>query len=245
VADIAQVIGSGNSGLRLRTGTVVEVDTHTVSVELGQPPAIAVPTLDHVVDLVRGDVVQILADGSRMVIIGRLPQGQDGDTLFNGDFSRGLRGWNVYNYGGTCSALVTDITTEVRAVRVQCVSLSTAPNTHLVSQPMPVEVGQVWSVSAWVNGGGASGEVAMDAYIGMSWFAGAEELYPSYISGDTIAASATSVNIGTDWTELQGTVTVPSSAAYARMYLRSRRGTVGTGALIWANADAYNMSGDN
>jgi len=203
-------------------GTVIEVAfvipfvTGTVS-----PPA-------------AGTVVQLIRQDASWVALGRIV-GAGSNSILNPSFELSGPGtfpadWFSYDVSGASAVAVVDIPNAPDgdlAVRV----FSAQSSVHyLYSSPIAVNAGEIWSLSAFVQGDYGGGAQTADAALVGLWFANSTNLYPTTSSADTVVVTSVDVPEFTGPTSLFGNVTAPVSG-FMRVALRS---TLAAGqALIW------------
>lgn len=213
-----------------RTGTVVQATPNSLFVDIGGTvtevsfvlPFTAVAVSPPAV----GTVVWVARQDATWVAQGRLV-GQGSNAVLNPSFEESPPGseplrWFTADTSGLSVATVVDVPDAPEgdlAVRVYSAQASVH---YLYSSPIPVNPGEVWSLSAFVGGeyGGASAETA-DAALGGMWFANDTNLYPTTTAAETFPATSVDVPQHPPYRAISGNVTVPAATFFMRVVLRS------------------------
>jgi hypothetical protein len=222
-----------------RIGTVTAATPNSMFVDVGGTVievAFIVPfTNAAVLPPARGTIVQLVRQDASWVAIGRLV-GAGSNAVVNPSFEASPAGgqpagWVSYDVSGASVATVVDIADAPEgdlAVRV----FSGQSSVHyLYSAPIPVNAGEVWSLSAFAGGDYAGGPETADAAIVALWFANSTNLYPTTSAADTVATVDLDIPQYPPFRSLYQSVTVPAATFYMRVALRS---TLAAGqALVW------------
>lgn len=232
---------------RSRIGTVVQATPNSMLVDVGGTTldvAFVLPfTAAAVSPPAVGTVVQLIQQDATWTCIGRLV-GAGSNAVLNPGFEESAPGsepirWFTADVSGVSVATVVDVPDSPEgdlAVRVYSGQSSVH---YLYSSPIPVNAGDIWSISAAVGGeyGGASLETADAALVGL-WFANDTNLYPTTSSADTVATGGTSTDVPQHppYRTIAGTLTVPAATPFMRIALRST--LAADQALVWDNVIA-------
>jgi hypothetical protein len=190
-----------------------------------------------------GTVVQLVRQDASWVALGPII-GTGSNALTapaNPGFELGPVGgqpaqWNVADISGLSTAIVVDIADAPEGDLAARVYSGQASDHYLYSAPIPVNTGDVWSLSAFVGGDYAGGPATARARIDAMWFANSTDLYPTVSQPSTNVADLLNVPQYPPFRVLSGTVTVPAATFFMRVALRS---TLAAGqALVWDNASA-------
>lgn len=182
-----------------------------------------------------GTVVQVVRQDASWVAMGPLI-GTGSNALVNGSFEDGPVGaqpvhWFSYDISGSSTAIVVDIADAPSgdlAVRVFSDQVS---DHYLYSEPIPVNTGDSWSLSAFVGGDYAGGAATARARIDAMWFANSTDLFPAVSAPTTTVDDLLNVPQYPPFQVLSGNVTVPAATFFMRVAVRS---TLAAGqALVW------------
>lgn len=231
-----------------RIGTVITATPNSMLVDVGGTAldvGFLLPfTATAVSPPAAGTVVQLIRQDASWVAVGRLV-GAGSNAVLNPSFEDSLAGsqpvnWEAANVSGAAVATTVDVVDAPDGDLVVRVFSGTAGTVHyLYSAPIPVNTGEVWSLSAAVGGdyGGASSETADAALVGL-WFANDTNLYPTTSAADTVATGGTLADVPQfpPFRAIAGTVTVPAATFFMRVALRST--LAANQALVWDNVIA-------
>lgn len=213
----------------MRTGRVLSVNPFFALVDIGSTsvPAAYVRQSEPEV----GDIVSILRQSASWMVVGttsssganlvRNPSFEEVDT--NGKPSL----WTLYNATNVTSwesvpaddALDQDGGHRVLEVWNPGVANATS---FVYSAPISVVGGEVWEISAYVNGYyPADNPNTSDVYIAALWFNNATDLYPTTAAADSVVPGITNIAENPLMTSLSGNVTVPVAAEFMRVGLHS------------------------
>lgn len=239
MADLAAEISSPTEGARLRTGTVAGLrGASTVTVDVGGGQLVDMPTLNGYIPI-PGDVVQILQQGSVQLVLGGTDPMSGGNVLANPSFELDQPGaapsfWTKVIDAGTPTGnanVKTDNATGWGPVDGSKwleinQSVGTAVTVHVVSEPIPVTAGQIWTaaasaanISADADGGGCQ--------LRLSWYSSNTSTYPAgTVTADTFVAGVVLPPYGIPrWTLLRqwygSGYPVPTGASWMRVVLSS------------------------
>lgn len=220
-----------------RMGTVVSFATNQAQVQVGGTTFAAAYLRG--AQFTAGDLVWVSRQGGTWVIHGALA-GVGGNELAaaNPSFEDSASGtepvlWQLANVSGTSSAVVREIAGAPDGTQVASVGTTdTAAAVHyLYSQPIPVQAGWQFSVSAFAAGEYQETDTATaDAALVGLWFANSTNLYPTTSSADTVIVTANDLVQQPLYTTLSGTVSAPVSG-FMRLALRSS--TTGFQRVFW------------
>lgn len=184
-----------------------------------------------------GTVVQVIRQDASWVATGRLV-GVGSNAVLNGSFEDSGPGaqpvhWQSYNVSGSSVASVIDIPDAPEGDLAVLVTSAQASVHYLYSAPIPVNQGEVWSLSANAGGQYTSLPYTADAAIVALWFANATNLYPTTSSADTLVSNDLDIPQYPPFRSLFQNVTVPAASPFMRVALRS---TLAAGqGLVWDN----------
>lgn len=182
-----------------------------------------------------GTVVQVVRQDASWVAMGPLI-GTGSNAVVNGSFEDGPVGaqpvhWISYNISGSSTAIVVNLADAPSgdlAVRVFSDQIS---DHYLYSEPIPVNTGDSWSLSAFVGGDYAGGAATARARIDAMWFANSTDLFPTVSAPSTTVDDLLNVPQYPPFQVLSGNVTVPAATFFMRVAVRS---TLAAGqALVW------------
>lgn len=227
-----------------RVGTVVSATPNSMLVNVGGtviPVGFLLPfTATAVSPPAAGTVVQVIRQDASWVAVGRLV-GVGSNAIVNGSFEESgpgaqPAGWQSYNISGSSVASVIDIPNAPEGDLAVLVTSAQASVHYLYSSPIPVNVGEVWSLSASVGGQYTGLPYTADAAIVALWFANATNLYPTTSSADTLVTNDLDIPQYPPFRSLFQNVTVPAASPFMRVALRS---TLAAGqGLVWDNVIA-------
>lgn len=227
-----------------RVGTVVSATPNSMFVDVGGTVisvGFLLPfTSTAVTPPAAGTVVQVIRQDASWVATGRLV-GVGSNSILNPSFEDSGPGaqpvhWNSYNISGSSVASVIDIPNAPEGDLAVLVTSAQASVHYLYSSPIPVNQGDVWSLSANVGGQYASLPYTADAAIVALWFANATNLYPTTSSADTLVTNDLDIPQYPPFRSLFQNVTVPAASPFMRVALRS---TLAAGqGLVWDNVIA-------
>lgn len=221
-----------------RIGTVVLATPNSMFVNVGGTTievaflrpflatAVTPPAAGTLVHLIRQDSTWV-AQG---VIIGA-----GSNAILNPSFELSAPGaapaqWQSADVSGVSVATVVDVVQAPEGDYAVMVYSGQASVHYLYSNPIPVTVGDVWSLSAFVGGEYAGGPETADAALVALWFANATNLYPTTSSADIVVATSADVPQQPPYRTISGTVTAPVTG-FMRVALRSTLGA--DQALVW------------
>ena len=220
-----------------RTGIVVSFATNQAVVSIGGTNLQAAYLRG--MTLVAGDLVYVSRQSGSWVIHGALAGvGPNLLAAANPSFEDSPAGqaptlWFTADVSGSSTVTVQETATAPDGDQVASVGSANqlAAVSYLYSQPIPIEAGWQFSVSAFAAGSYEPGDAqtAGGALVGL-WFANATNLYPTTSSADTVIVSATNLVEEPLYTTLSGTVSAPVSG-YMRLALRST--TTGFQRVFW------------
>lgn len=235
---VPQIIAAENGPWsQLRTGTVVSFTANQAVVSVGGSTFTAA-YLEGITLRVGGLVAVLRQDASWLILGNYAGVGVNLLAAANPSFEMGEGGefpplWFPHNIAGTAQVTTEAVSFAPDGAKVmRTVSPSgAASNSYLYSQPIPVQTGWQFSVSAFVGGDYAVTDTpTADAALVALWFANSTNLYPTTSSADTVIVSASDVIQAPPFTTLSGTVTAPVNG-FMRVALRST--VSGTQALRW------------
>lgn len=222
---------------QFRTGTVVSFATNQAVVSIGGTSFPAAYLRG--ASFTAGDLVYVSRQDGSWVIHGALAGvGPNLLAAANPSFEDSPPGqepllWLSANVSGVSSPLVAAPATVPAGSQVASVgTIDTAAAVHyLYSQPIPVESGWQFSVSAFAGGEyQPTDAVTADAALVALWFANSTNIYPTTSSADTVIVTANDIVQQPPYTTLSGTVSAPVSG-FMRVALRSS--TVGLQRVLW------------
>lgn len=220
-----------------RMGTVVSFATNQAVVNVGGTAFSAAYLRG--AQFTAGDLVYVSRQGASWVIHGALAGvGVNELAGENASFEDSPPGsapvmWEQANVSGLSSAVVQEVEGAPDGTQVASVgTLDTNPAVaYLYSQPIPVQSGWQFSVSAFAAGDYQPSDTpTADAALVGLWFANATNLWPTTSSADTVIVSASDLVQQPLYTTLSGTVSAPVSG-FMRLALRSS--TVGGQRVFW------------
>lgn len=226
-----------------RTGTVVLATPNSMFVDVGgttlEVAFIQPFTTATVSPPPPGTVVWLTRQDATWVAVGRIV-GAGSNSVLNPSFELSPAGsqpadWFVADVSGASVSTVVDIVDAPEGdLAARTYSGQTSVH-YLYSSPIPVNAGDIWSLSAFVGGDYGGGAQTADASLDAMWFANATDLFPTVSSASIVVASAVDVPQYPPFRSLSGNVTAPVSG-FMRVGLRS---TLAAGqALIWDSATA-------
>ena len=231
--DIASAPGSR---AQMRVGTVVSFTANQAQVSVSGTTFTASYLSGTTLSV--GAFVALLTQDGSWLILGTLA-GVGGNLLtLNPSFEAGLPGvfppdWQFANTTATSSAITATDADAPDGDQVASVagSVAGAAVSILYSEPIAVNTGDQFRVSAFVGGDYDAGVAATASadLLGL-WFANATNLYPTTSSADTVIASTANIVESPPFTTLSGTVTAPVNG-FMRIGLRSN--LTGTQRLKW------------
>lgn len=210
---------------QFRTGTVTAVNALTALVDVGGTP-LRTSFLRGLAPRV-GDTVGLVRQDATWVILGAL-SASGIDPVVNGSFEETNPatslppGWTLHDIAGAASPVVVEEPSAPVGLSVLEVGAATSPSdSYVYSEPWSVEVGAVWTLSAFVRGvyPNEGDPFTTDGALFGLWFANATDLYPTTSAIDTEAVTLT--DLDETWRGISGDVTVPTGAAFLRLGLRS------------------------
>lgn len=218
----------------LRTGNVVAIDPFFATIEFTVSGSEGDETTEIRAAYVRqsepdvGDAVAVMRQGASWFIAGTTSV-TGGNLVQNPSFEETDAdnkplGWTLYAVSGTPFMHVIEDPTAVEGLSVLEVVAAdgTTSSNFVYSQPIAVVTGQIWELSAYVNGDYPSENPnTADVELRALWFADADDLYPTTAAPDTTAATAANIPEADRMMVLRGTVTVPAGPAFMRVGLRS------------------------
>lgn len=187
-----------------------------------------------------GTVVQVVRQDASWVAMGPLI-GTGSNSVVNGSFEDGPVGaqpvhWFSYDISGSSTAIVVDIADAPAGEFAARVFSDQVSDHYLYSEPIPVNTGDSWSLSAFVGGDYAGGAATARARIDAMWFANSTNLFPVVSAASTNVDDLLNVPQYPPFQVLSGTVVVPAATFFMRVALRS---TLAAGqALVWDLASA-------
>lgn len=227
-----------------RIGTVVLATPNILFVDVGgttlEVAFLGTFTGAAIVPPAAGTVVQVVRQDASWVATGPLI-GAGSNAVVNGSFEDGPVGaqpahWFTADISGSSTAIVVDIADAPSGDLAARVFSAQASDHYLYSEPIPVNTGDTWSLSAFVGGDYAGGPATAQARIDAMWFANSTDLFPTVSAPSTTVDSQTNVPQYPPFTVLAGNVVVPAATFFMRVALRS---TLAAGqALIWDAASA-------
>lgn len=187
-----------------------------------------------------GTVVQVMRQDMSWVAVGRI-LGAGINSVLNPSFEDSEPGsppanWQMADVSGASFVMVKDVVNAPEgdfAARVQSDQSSVH---YLYSAPIAVNVGDQWSLGAFVGGDYGGGVETADASLDALWFANDTNLYPTTSAAASTAATRVDVPQYPPFQTLSGTVTVPAATFFMRVALKS---TLAAGqALVYDNVTA-------
>lgn len=221
---------------QFRTGTVVSFATNQVVVSIGGA-SFPAAYLDGAT-FTAGDLVYVSRQDGSWVVHGRLAGvGANELAAFNFSFEESPSGtfpaqWFFTDVVGTSSAVTRQVAGAPDGIKVASVgTVGGGATAYLYSQPIPINSGDQFSVSAFAGGDyQITDTLTADAALVGLWFANATDLYPTTSSPDTVIVTATDIVQAPPYTTLSGTVSAPVTG-FMRLALRTA--TVGTQQVLW------------
>lgn len=227
-----------------RIGTVVLATPNTMFVDVGgttmEVGFLGTFTGASIVPPDPGTVVQVVRQDASWVCLGPLI-GTGSNSVVNGSFEDGPVGaqpvhWTSYNISGSSTAIVVDIADAPAGEFAARVFSDQVSDHYLYSEPIPVNTGDSWSLSAFVGGDYAGGAATARARIDAMWFANSTDLFPTVSAPSTTVDDLLNVPQYPPFSVLAGNVTVPAATFFMRVALRS---TLAAGqALVWDASSA-------
>jgi hypothetical protein len=221
----------------MRTGTVVSWSPNLLEVSIGGTTYPA--GFDRDKTYAPGDLVVALGQIGSWVVLFALG-GVGSNLLVNGNpsFEDSPPGsfpedWFFSNISGTSIPVVEEQTGAPDGKQVASVTATTgaASVSYLYSQPINVNSGDQFAVSAFAGGGYEPTDAPeADAAVVALWFANDTNLYPTTSSADIVIASVTDLVEAPPYTSIGGTVTAPVTG-FMRIALRS--GVKNTERVLW------------
>ena len=239
-------VGALHTGLftESRIGTVVLATPNTMFVNVGgtvlEVGFLGTFTGAAIVPPDPGTVVHLVRQDASWVATGPLI-GTGSNAVMNPGFEQGPLGaqpvhWISYNISGSSTATVVSVADAPEGDLAARVFSGGAADHYLYSEPIPVNTGDTWSLSAFVGGDYAGGPATATARIDAMWFANATDLFPTVSAASTTADTQANVPQYPPFTVLAGNVVVPAATFFMRLALRS---TLAAGqALLWDAASA-------
>lgn len=181
-----------------------------------------------------GAVVQLIRQDASWVAVGRVV-GAGSNSVVNGSFEDSPpgaqpAGWQVYDVSGSSVATVADIAGAPDGDFAARVFSAQTSSHYLYSGPIPVNAGDIWSLSAFVGGDYGGGAETADASLDAMWFATSSDLFPTTSSATIVADSDTDIPQYPPFRTLSGNVTAPVSG-FMRVAVRST--LAANQALVW------------
>lgn len=208
-----------------RTGVVSLVDPFLTTVDVGGTPLRA--AYSRSVPPRVGDTVVLARQAASWFVIGTSST-TGGNSVTNPSFEEVDAGgsqpssWVIYRQTGSA-----DVSTEVydRAVEGSAalhVSGSASSLTWVYSDPIQVQPGQQWTLSAYANGayGGQNVNTTACALVAL-WFANSSDLYPTTSDPVTVVQNVVNIAEADAMQLLQGNVTVPANSFTMRVCVRT------------------------
>lgn len=230
-----------------RIGVVTLATPNSMFVDVGGtviPVAFLMPfTGSAVAPPAAGTVVQLVRQDASWVAVGRVV-GAGSNSVTNPSFEDSLPGtqpvnWQVANISGSSTATVVDVANAPDGDFAARVYSGQSSAHYLYSNPIPVNAGDVWSLSAFVGGDYAGGAETADAQIDAMWYANTTDLFPTVSSASIVVVTSIDVPQYPPFRSLYGNVTAPVSG-FMRVALRS---TLAAGqALVWDSVIARRVS---
>ena len=235
-----QLSGMINRFSYTRTGTVTFVNPQFATVEIGaaetcsgwtsSTPCSAAYIRQTEPEI--GDLVVVTRQGASWLVVGTTSV-SGGNEVQNPSFEEVTTGdqpvgWTLYNITNTSGMLAIGYPDRVmdgdRLLEVGPTGVFTGTS-FVYSQPIGVESGQVWELSAAVNGWypspGSGFDNTADPGLYALWFANATNLYPTTSNADTAVQTASNIEDTPVPRVLRGNATVPVGAEFMRVGLRS------------------------
>lgn len=222
-----------------RIGVVVLATPNTMFVNVGdtvmEVAFLGTFTGAAIVPPAAGTVVQVIRQDASWVALGPLI-GTGSNAVVNGSFEEGPVGaqpnhWISYDISGVSTAIVVDIADAPSGDLAARVFSDQASDHYLYSEPIPVNTGESWSLSAFVGGDYAGGAATATARVDAMWFANSTDLFPTVSAASTTADTLANVPQYPPFQVLAGNVVVPAATFFLRVAVRS---TLAAGqALVW------------
>lgn len=230
-----------------RTGTVRLVDPQHVYVTVGETLIQAAYVRQS--EPVAGDTVTVARQGASWFVLGTTSV-SGGNAVQNPSFELTdagdlPTGWTLYNISNTSTAISVDYperaTDGSRLLEVAPDGIFTGQS-FTYSQPISVAEGDVWELSAHVNGWYQNTAFTDSADPGLYalWFDSTTDLYPTTAAADTAADTATNIPDADFPMVLRGNVTVPIGVTFLRVGLRTAAAQYT--ALHWDQVTARRVS---
>lgn len=222
-----------------RIGVVVLATPNTMFVDVGgttlEVAFLGTFTGAAIVPPAPGTIVHLVRQDASWVATGPLI-GTGSNAVVNGSFEEGPVGgqpvhWISYDISGASTAIVVDIADAPAGDLAVRVFSDQASDHYLYSEPIPVNTGDSWSISAFVGGDYAGGPQTATARVDALWFANSTDLFPTVSAVSTTVDTQTNTPQYPPFTVLSGTVAVPAATFFMRVAVRS---TLAAGqALVW------------
>lgn len=211
-----------------RIGIVTLATPNSMFVNVGgtvMEVAFDVPfTTGTVVPPAAGTIVHLIRQDASWIAVGRVV-GAGSNSVANPSFEESLPGaqpakWFSYDVSGSSVAVVVDITGAPDGDFAARVSSAQTSVHYLYSSPIPVTVGDIWSLSVFVGGDYNGGAETADANLDAMWFANDTNLFPTVSSASITAASTVDVPQYPPFRSLAGSVTAPVTG-FMRVAMKS------------------------
>lgn len=172
-----------------------------------------------------GTVVHLVRQDATWIAVGRVV-GAGSNSVLNPSFEDSPAGttpvnWQIFNISGSSVASVVDIVDAPDGDLAARVYSASAADHYLYSSPIPVNMGDIWSLSCFVGGDYGSGPATADMQINALWFANSTDLFPTTSSATIVVASSTDVPQYPPFRVVSGNVTSPIFG-FMRVALRSQ-----------------------
>lgn len=220
----------------LRTGTVILVDPFFATIEFIVFVNTGTETTTIRAEYLRqnepeiGDTVAVMRQGASWLIIGT-GSGSGGNSVENASFEQFNEdltpvGWTLYAISGAPamrSIELPELAVDGSRVLEVVPDVGASSSSFVYSRPISVSSGQVWELSAYVNGFYPTEDNpnTLDVSLYGLWFANATDTYPTTSAADTQAATASNIAEMDPMQILRGNVTVPVGGEFLRVGLRS------------------------
>lgn len=240
---VAAVAGDDRTNLRQGRITAIQAGKVTVEIDGTVVTTEAVHLRRYMPVL--GDYVQIAWQGPSLLILGALSGQPPDNTVPNWSFEDAGTGssgdpdlWGSWVVAGTSTvetALLPDGMETVGRFAGKITITSVGGTARLVSSPVPVDLGQVWSAGALVSvAGNGADTVAAEMFVG--WYPDAASGTAGYVRLDTVC-SHTFIGRSPDWYQMRGgggsaSITAPAGATVARVIVGIATAAAGSAAYF-------------
>lgn len=262
--DTAEAIG-------LRIGVVTGFSSGTITVSIsGSPTLVDATYMFGSYFPALGDTVSLVRQGASWVVLGALSNlpfdvgglnganAVAGNGSFDGpNFTLGAlpSGWQSYNVvgspdGGTPAVAAMPDGRQLHGANALHVHWTGGGNKEniLLSPPIRVQGGQVWGISAWMQGNLALITDVLSGGVGAAWFDSESAAYPGgTVAADTLVSDSAFPSPYNQWQRFASVTNgavVPAAARYMRVMLQGQVTLTApyTGEIFWDRVIATRVS---